>query len=95
MARNPQEIETEFHRLKTLLNSLPDSKKEVAAEIKSNMRNLQQEMKEVQEAALNKPVKKRKDRKSSSIFANMIALLIILFLGVFALTYFGGKIAAM
>ena len=94
LARTVQEIETEFARLKTLLNSLPEGKKEMADEIKGNMRKLKQERQAAQEAA-NRPRKKKEVRASSSIFANVIALMLLLFLGVFALTYFGGKLLAL
>lgn len=94
MARTVQEIETEFARLKTLLNSLPEGKKEMAKEIKGNMRKLKEELQAVQEAA-NRPRTKKQVRASSSIFANIVALLLLLFLGVFALTYFGGKLMAL
>ena len=93
MARTPEEIHTEFQRLKKLLNSLPPEKKEMAGEIKNNMRGLQEEMKAVQEGSKPKPGKKPSG--SSAVLANLVALVLLLVLGVFALTFFGGKLASM
>ncbi|RED54157.1 hypothetical protein [Aestuariispira insulae] len=93
MARTPQEIQTEFQRLKTVLNSLPPEKKGMAGELKKNMRGLQEEMKALE--AGGQPGKKKKKRGSSAVLANMIVLVLLLVIGVFALSYFGGKLASM